>query len=41
MVSGNPWIFHHLGHDTMHIAEIIDVVEELAATPFIAFPQHS
>ena len=32
---------HHLGHDTMYIAEVMDVVEEPAATPFIAFPQHS
>jgi hypothetical protein len=41
MVSGNPWIFCHLGHDTMYIAEVIDDVEELAATPFIAFLKHS
>jgi hypothetical protein len=41
MVSENPWIFHQLGHDTMYIAEFIDIVEELAATPFIAFHQHS
>jgi hypothetical protein len=41
MVSGNLWILHHLGHDNMYIAEVIDVVEELVATPFIALPQHS
>ena len=33
MVSGNPWIFHHLGHDNMYIAEVTDVVEEPVATP--------
>ena len=28
-MSGNPWIIHHLGHDIMYIAEVIDVVEEM------------